>query len=137
MRLSSNTQCHIKGLGCCSPQARTYGDLQLVGVENFYVLYVAETCKIWAVAAAKRQQKYVKSYLCENSSRITKAVVGCNKDEAVLPGEAKKRQKQLVLAGYRSVKRLTFWHSTQAHISFNAALLIRLIVLKNIVQISD
>ena len=36
-----------------------FGGPQLV--EKFYVLYVTETCKIWALAAAELQQQYIQT----------------------------------------------------------------------------
>lgn len=34
---------------------------RLVGVENLYVLYIAETCIIWPLAAAEQLQKYIQT----------------------------------------------------------------------------
>ena len=35
-----------------------------VGVENIYVLYITETCKIRALVAAEQQQKCIDTYIC-------------------------------------------------------------------------
>jgi len=39
-----------------STQARSLGDPQFVGVENFTVPFMPESCEIWAVAAAEQQR---------------------------------------------------------------------------------
>jgi len=44
--------------GAAVPGPAVFGGPQLVGVENFYVLYVTtETCKMWALTAAEQPQK--------------------------------------------------------------------------------
>jgi len=56
---TSVAQCRIKrsarGAAASCPTV-FWGGMQLVEVGNFCVLYITETCKIWAFAAAEQRQ---------------------------------------------------------------------------------
>ena len=52
----------LRGQGLLQHASPQFWGQQLVGVEKFYVLYITETCKIWALAVAEQQQKYIQTY---------------------------------------------------------------------------
>ena len=79
------------------PQFFWWGVAQLMGVENFDVLCITETCKIWAFAAAEKQRYCMQS-------------------------EAKKRQLCVSrLAGYWGPQ---FCIASRPRTSFDAALVV-------------
>jgi len=50
-------------LGVLQNPDTVFGGLRLVEVENCYVLYKPERCKMWALVAAEQQQKCIETCL--------------------------------------------------------------------------